>query len=389
MNYINPIKEKQEKKNYNSLVKHNNLIQGKYSLEASEQKLLYKIFEELQKKNYSTRIIPIDFKVMFEEYSAVLGKKISKRDLLTLFESLQDKKPYIIKNDSYIRTQWYSIQGKLDMSEITLKVDEDVFEYVQSLDKNFTGLRLDSLYAFKSFYSMRIYELIKQWSKTKSEIPYKLQTLKELLGVEVRTEIVKGVEKEVNKSYNNFNNFDKYILKKAVEEINAKSEIKVTYQPVKEGRKVEGVLFYVEDNTTRVYSTMPEQQPPEAPGKPVDVPSEDAEPRVIPEELSLDSKLHSIFARQFQQYDFTDIDFLTELLEAESVALKKTKYTTISAPIYKLFATILKNKLDDLMERRKKESESSAYSGLTFEQREEAELLGMTATEYLKFIEEV
>ncbi|UWD50595.1 hypothetical protein NYR90_19840 (plasmid) [Clostridioides difficile] len=48
-------------KDYNSLVKHNNLIQGKYTLSASEQKFVYKLFEIIQKRNYSSREISFKF----------------------------------------------------------------------------------------------------------------------------------------------------------------------------------------------------------------------------------------------------------------------------------------------------------------------------------------
>ncbi|MDO7204265.1 replication initiation protein [Paraclostridium bifermentans] len=86
--------------------------------------------------------------------------------------------PYILKSDgTYIETQWYKIKGKLDLEtldlildEVKLILDDDIFEYVQSLDRNFTGLKLESLYSFKSFYAMRIYELIKQWSNTKKKL---------------------------------------------------------------------------------------------------------------------------------------------------------------------------------------------------------------------------
>ena len=184
MEFIKVIPKKIDKKDYSLLVKHNNLIQGKYYLEASEQKLLYKIFEKIQKKSYTTRIVQINFQDFYNDYKSVLTKNITKKDFKNLIESLQDKKPYIIKGDEYIRTQWYKIYGKVDLSEVKLELDIDVFEYVQSLDKNFTGLRLETLYAFKSFHSMRIYELLKQWCETRTEIPYTVDSLKELLGIE-------------------------------------------------------------------------------------------------------------------------------------------------------------------------------------------------------------
>ena len=130
MEFIKVIPKKIDKKDYSLLVKHNNLIQGKYYLEASEQKLLYKIFEKIQKKSYTTRIVQINFQDFYNDYKSVLTKNITKKDFKNLIESLQDKKPYIIKGDEYIRTQWYKIYGKVDLSEVKLELDIDVFEYV-------------------------------------------------------------------------------------------------------------------------------------------------------------------------------------------------------------------------------------------------------------------
>lgn len=381
MNFIQALPKKSDKKDYSLLVKHNNLVQGKYYLEASEQKLLYKIFEEVQKKGYTTRMVHMSFQDFYNEYKSVLGKNITKKDFKDLIETLQDKKPYIIKGDEYIRTQWYKIYGKLDLSEVKLELDVDVFEYVQSLDKNFTGLRLETLYAFKSFHSMRIYELIKQWCDTRKDIPYTIDSLKELLGV------------EDNAGYKNFANFKKYVLDKALTEINEKSELTVEMELVKEGRKVIGVIFKILhiDKIERVQiQTIPEtpaEEPaPEVPAEEQPTPSE----FFIPEELKLDARLRGLFTRQFNSYDFKDFETVTILLEAEGIALEKDNASTITSINYKLFASILKNKLDDLQEKRKakaEEEENHKYWELLSEdERFEAYTLRMTCKEYYEFL---
>lgn len=92
---------------------------------------------------------------------------------------------------------------------------------------------------------MRIYELLKQWSTIKKNISYKVDLLKELLGLEEIIERKDGKEKIINKSYRNFGLFEKRIIIPAVNEINEKSEINVTYTKEKEGRKVVGITFHV------------------------------------------------------------------------------------------------------------------------------------------------
>lgn len=379
MNFIEALPKKSDKKDYSLLVKHNNLVQGKYYLEASEQKLLYKIFEEIQKKGYTTRMVHMSFKEFYNEYKSILGKNITKKDFKELIENVQDKKPYIIKGDEYIRTQWFKIYGKLDLSEIKLELDIDVFEYVQSLDRNFTGLRLETLYAFKSFHSMRIYELLKQWCESRREIPYSLDTMKELLGV------------ENNVGYKNFSNFKKYVLDKALQEINEKSELAVEMDTIKEGRKVVGIVFKILNI-----------RKPERIKLPIDTDSVDNSPIhetivssqiFIPEELKIDERLKGMFTRQFHNYDFNDSDYIATLFEAEEKTLRKDKASSITALNYKLFAHVLKNKLDNLEHKKKleleKEEEYKLYDSLSEEQRIEAGILNMNAKEYLEFISDI
>ncbi|HBE9437485.1 TPA: RepB family plasmid replication initiator protein [Clostridioides difficile] len=77
-------------KDYNSLVKHNNLIQGKYTLSASEQKFVYKLFEIIQKRNYSSREISFKFDTIYKDYSGIVDKNITKQEFKNLIEGIQN-----------------------------------------------------------------------------------------------------------------------------------------------------------------------------------------------------------------------------------------------------------------------------------------------------------
>lgn len=224
------------KRDYQSIVKHNNLIKSRYTLDTSEQKLLYKLFEHVQKHNYSTKELNLNFNDFMKEFKGVLNKNITKADFKKLVESLQDKKPYIIIGDEFTRTQWYKIKGKINYDEIKLILDDDVFRYIQAQEKNFTMLRLESIYSFKKAYTFKIYELIKQWSNTKSVILFDVAELK------------KDLDIEENKGYKNYSNIEKKIILPAVEEINKNSELTIMYEPLKVGRKVTQVKFTVIEN---------------------------------------------------------------------------------------------------------------------------------------------
>lgn len=242
---------KDEKKNFTKIVKHNNLIQSKYTLTALEQKLLYRIFEDIQRSGYTNREVVIEFKNLYRDYKEIVRKNISKKEFQKILHSIQDKPVEIIKDNDYTRTHWYSLNAPKDLSRFSIKIDEDVFSYVQSLNTNFTTLLSESLYSFSSFYTMRIYELLQQWYPKKKQIAYRMQTLKEYLQLDYRVVIEKGVEKELNKSYRNNSNFNKRIIEPAIKEINEHSELSVTYEFLRNSErgksKIEGICFYVEN----------------------------------------------------------------------------------------------------------------------------------------------
>ncbi|WP_270670698.1 replication initiation protein [Paraclostridium bifermentans] len=374
--------KKLDKKNYNLLVKHNNLIQCKYSLDPIEQKLLYKIFEDIQNNNYQSQEIVLKFKDFYRDFKGVLKSNISKKEFINLIKSTQKKMPYILKSDgTYIETQWYKIKGKLDLEtldlildEVKLILDDDIFEYVQSLDRNFTGLKLESLYSFKSFYAMRIYELIKQWSNTKKEIIFEPVTLKELLGVDKIP------------SYKNYTNFRKKVIEKAIDEINEKSELDIeVIHDKKGGKSVKEIKFIIKSDKEKINIDEDKEK--------VVAFTEEIKQFNMPE-INFDVGFDGLFSRQFKDYDFENPDYHLLLLESKDITLSKDglpKDSPIGRTNYRLFAQTLINKIETYKAKKEKEDQekknNELMEQLTEEQVEEMFLLGFEdVQEYLELI---
>ncbi|SCJ52240.1 replication protein [uncultured Clostridium sp.] len=374
--------KKLDKKNYNLLVKHNNLIQCKYSLTPIEQKLLYKIFEEIQNNNYQSKEIVLKFKDFYREFKGVLKSNISKKEFINLIKGTQKKMPYILKSDgTYIETQWYKIKGKLDLEslslildEVKLILDDDIFEYVQSLDRNFTGLKLETLYAFKNFYAMRIYELIKQWSNTKKEIVFEPATLKELLGVDK----ISG--------YKNYTNFRKKVIEKAINEINEKSELDIeVVHDKKGGKSVKEIKFIIKNDKEKVNIDNVKED--------IITSTEEIKEFNMPK-INFDNGFDNLFSRQFKDYDFYDPEYNLLLLESRDITLSKDglpKDAPIGRTNYRLFAQTLINKINTYKAKKEEEEKekrnNELMEKLTDEQAKEMYILGFEdVQEYLDLI---
>ncbi|MBE0443565.1 replication initiation protein, partial [Psychrobacter sp. FME13] len=95
----------------------------------------------------------------------------------------------------------------------------------------FTRFALEQVAPMKSVYSVRLYELLNQWKQAK-KVSFDLNTFRGQLGVE-------------DTEYKAMSDFKKRVLDLAVNEINEKSDLKVSYEQVKKGVAIAGFKFKV------------------------------------------------------------------------------------------------------------------------------------------------
>lgn len=337
-----PVKNNTEvinKKEYKSLVKHNKLIMGKYKLEASEQKLLYKVFEHIQKTGYTEREVNLTFKEFYNDFKSVLNKNITKKDFRKVLEGVQDKIPYIIGEDGeFVRTQWYKIKGDLSFDEVTLEISKEIFECVQGLEANFTELRYSSIYSFKRFSSMRLYEILRQWVNTRKQRAFEINQLKKILDV------------EAGKGYDNYNNFDTRILRPTVEELNTKSELRVIYEPMRDGNKVVGVLFTITD-IVELEEPATKELPAPAVENGSNLEFKNMAKRLKEYSINITGTVIDQFTSDFKGLDFEATELYMAIAEAQAEAVKWFKenrgkeYKSINKITYQLFKEALAGKL--------------------------------------------
>ncbi|OQY07197.1 MAG: hypothetical protein B6I28_05770 [Fusobacteriia bacterium 4572_132] len=130
-----------------------------------------------------------------------------------------------------ITTFLSSCRYKKDTSEIILSFDPNLRPYLLQLQSNFTKYHLENILTLKSFYAVRIYELCKQYEILKKRI-IEIEDLKKILQITA-------------KSYNRYDNFKRKVLEIAKREINEKTDIQITFEEIKTGRKVTAIKFII------------------------------------------------------------------------------------------------------------------------------------------------
>lgn len=107
--------------------------------------------------------------------------------------------------------------------------------YLLNLKETYTKYRLGYVINFKSEYSFRLYEIMKQYEKI-GERTVPINELKELLMID-------------SNKYQKYSHLKVKVIQKAIEEINKYSDIRINLEKEeKEGRKVVGLVFSIDRN---------------------------------------------------------------------------------------------------------------------------------------------
>lgn len=145
---------------------------------------------------------------------------------------------YLDDNGKPVKSRWlqqvqyHDGEGAIDLV-FTLAVVEGISR-INGLEQFFTSYLLEQTTQFDSVYSVRLYELLTQWRTAKKTPCLDIDVFRNQMGL--------GISE-----YKRMNDFKKRVLDLAKDEINEKSDLKVKYENVKQGRKIIGFKFTVHE----------------------------------------------------------------------------------------------------------------------------------------------
>lgn len=217
----------------NMVVMNNDLIKGKSELSLNEIKLLRLAIMQIVKDDSDFQTYRV--KITDLAKTLAISQDNLYRDVQTICEHLLSELVYI--GDGNPKHKWRMFQWcsccSYENGIITIKLHENLKPYLIGLNELYTQYVLQDILVLKSVYAIRIYELIRQ--ETKYQKIYSSMSANVYLSIET---IRKATNTE--KKYTRYSNFQEKIIDKAVNEINDKLGYYITYQPVKESRKIVG-----------------------------------------------------------------------------------------------------------------------------------------------------
>jgi len=207
------------------------LVNSKYKLNTSEMKFIISSLSQIKKDDkefctYEIKVSELEQKLQSEQNSTRL-KQFAKKLMSKPLEVPTD-------NGGWIIFSWFSkIQYVPEERKFIVRFDEDLKPYLLDLQKRFVHYNLKYILPLTSNYSIRIYQLLKEYEKLK--IRYiDVAELQELL--------------QVPKSYKRYDNFKNKILKVAEKELKEHTDIFFTFEEEKEGKKVTRLVFRIHKN---------------------------------------------------------------------------------------------------------------------------------------------
>ena len=227
----------------NQVVKSNKMIQGKYKMSALEQKLVLTLCSKIK----SDDDMIMEFTMTVNEFANFLG--IDNKDyefnrtLKRKYKILNNKDIEMNlgtkENPDWLFFHWFEyIRYIPGTATIKMKFSPVLEPYLLNLKETYTKYRLGYVINFKSEYSFRFYEIMKQYESI-GERTITIEEIKDLLMID-------------KDKYTKYSHLKAKVIQKAIEEINKYSDIKINLEKEeKEGKKVVGLVFSINKNDYR------------------------------------------------------------------------------------------------------------------------------------------
>jgi len=223
---------KKEKQN-SLVVKSNQMIEASYRLTLQEQRIILYMASLIQQDDEDFKPVRIEL----SNFAKMIDSDINHTQMQQVTRDLLEKVLTIRQSRSVLQIGWMSsaeyFYGK---GYVELEFSPKLKPYLLQLKERFTKFQLLDVIRLKHLYSIRFYELLKQYEPIGWRY-FGLDELRGILGISAdeytlysnfKLKILKPVQKEFDQKYN-------------------KGELDFTfeYEEKKEGRKVAGLKFEI------------------------------------------------------------------------------------------------------------------------------------------------
>ena len=220
------------------VVKDTALINASYTLDLAEQRLILLAIIEARNSGQGIthdsllRIHASNYAKQFgvNDKTAYTVVKDASKGLFDRYVTYHDKNPKNGKDRSF-HCRWVDKIGvEPDSGIVYMRFTSDVVPLITRLESHFTSYEIEKVANLSSSYAIRLYELCAAWREQGFTQRYKIDDLRQKLGVEPE-------------KYKAMNNFKARVIDLAIKQINQHTDITVKYEQHKLGRKITAMSF--------------------------------------------------------------------------------------------------------------------------------------------------
>jgi len=227
------------------LVQHNKIVEARYKLSVGEQRLIKLLISMIDKDDKNFKVYQIPIKQLYE----LLG--ISSNDFYSKVKAISKKlvsNVLTFKDDNgrELQVSWLSSAEYIESQGIVeLEFSPKLKPFLLQLKLEFTKYKLGNVIHLKRIYSIRIYELLKQYEKI-GKRRFDIPTLRNTLGIK-------------DNEYQQFCDFRRWVLKVAQQELAEKTDIAFEWEEEKIKQKCVAITFII-SKQNRVQPIKEEEQ---------------------------------------------------------------------------------------------------------------------------------
>ena len=219
----------------NMVRKSNDVVEACYAMDTPELRLIYSCISQI---DFKQTIDKDDlFEIRATEYAKLFNLDVSNahKELQKSVNKLWNREITIQrKGKPPLETRWISAKANWGDGIAEVRFAPDVIPYLTSLLEmgNFTIYQIENIGDLKNAYSIRLYELLKQ---------YQLIGSRCLTVVEIRERL------GIGNKHKRMTDFKKWVIDLAVTEINEHTDIKVSYTQEKIRQRIESFSFTIKE----------------------------------------------------------------------------------------------------------------------------------------------
>lgn len=229
---MDPFQVRPRTPSHSLVVKSNQLINARYSLSVAEIRLFLMMVAQVEKDDQDFK----PYKIRIQDYAKAVGtqSKSHYKEIKDAAQNLISRIADIPKDDGgwlkiafLSSAEYFRGEGMLELC-----FDPKLKPYLLELKSRFTAYDIRNVLTLQSSYSIRIYELLKQFERI-GERTFRVKHLKEVLGI-------------AENQYKRYNDFKRFVILQAYQDLKQHTDISFEFEEIKEGRRIASIRFIIQ-----------------------------------------------------------------------------------------------------------------------------------------------